>query len=202
MVPYEKMKNGMINGYRIGDYPTPSKDKKDLYQRPLGFVEITAENRNTKISPHFKLGQFLCKQSGSYPKYVVIREKLPLKLEYLLEKLNEKGVPCNSFSVMSGYRTPYYNRAIGNVKYSRHLFGDAADIFVDSDPSENYVADLNGDGRRDERDGDYFFSMVNDLNNRLSSSPYVGGIGRYKATKAHGPFVHVDARGVLKRWGE
>jgi len=28
----------------------------------------------------------------------------------------------------------------------------------------------------------------------------VGGIGIYPATSAHGPFVHIDARGTRARW--
>jgi uncharacterized protein YcbK (DUF882 family) len=28
-----------------------------------------------------------------------------------------------------------------------------------------------------------------------------GGIGIYPATSAHGPFVHIDARGTRARWG-
>jgi uncharacterized protein YcbK (DUF882 family) len=29
----------------------------------------------------------------------------------------------------------------------------------------------------------------------------IGGIGIYKATSAHGPFVHIDVRGNRARWG-
>jgi hypothetical protein len=29
----------------------------------------------------------------------------------------------------------------------------------------------------------------------------VGGVAPYKATRAHGPFVHVDVRGERARWG-
>jgi uncharacterized protein YcbK (DUF882 family) len=29
----------------------------------------------------------------------------------------------------------------------------------------------------------------------------IGGIGIYKATDAHGPFVHIDVRGNRARWG-
>ena len=28
-----------------------------------------------------------------------------------------------------------------------------------------------------------------------------GGVGIYKATSAHGPFVHIDVRGTKARWG-
>ena len=60
-----------------------------------------------------------------------LRPRLLLKLEMMLEKVNAAGYRCDTFQVMSGYRTPHYNMAIGNVKYSRHVWGGAADIFVD-----------------------------------------------------------------------
>ena len=47
----------------------------------------------------------------------------------ILQKVNERGYRCDTFHIMSGYRTPYYNGAIGNVRYSRHVWGGAADIF-------------------------------------------------------------------------
>lgn len=200
MVPYSKVRQGMLNGYRIGSYPTVPKNIGALYNRPKGFIEITKENRNTLLTPHFRLSQFLCKQQGGYPKYIVLRERLPLKLEAVLEKINERGVPANSLSIMSGYRTPYYNRAIGNVSLSRHMFGDAADIFVDSEPRENYMADLNADGKRDHRDGDVLYKILNEVEEHPSFAPYVGGLAKYKPTKYHGPFVHIDARGAAKRW--
>ena len=43
-----------------------------LYLPPPGFVEVTKENQDTKLSPHFALKQFLCKEDTSkqFPKYV------------------------------------------------------------------------------------------------------------------------------------
>jgi uncharacterized protein YcbK (DUF882 family) len=131
----------------------------------------------------------------------VLRERLLFKLEAMLEQLNADGIRCRTFTVMSGYRTPYYNSNLRNVRYSRHLWGDAADIFVDNDPSDNYIADLNGDGKRDQKDLDMLYHIVSELNERPSFEPFVGGLGRYESTKNHGPFIHVDARGTRATWG-
>lgn len=201
MIPLSQVKNGMLNGYKIGTYPKVPADKAAMYPLPRGFVEVTPENRNTFISPHFRLGQFLCKQEGKYPKYVVLRERLPLKLETVMETLNQQGIVCHSLSIMSGYRTPHYNHFLGNVKYSRHMWGDAADIFIDSEPAENTMADLNGDGKRDFRDGELIYNALNELDEKPSFA-YAGGLAKYKPTRSHGPFIHVDARGTSKRWGE
>lgn len=201
MVPYEKLRAESINGYRIGRYPKAPPEKGSVYAPPRGFIEVTPANKNALLTPHFKLGQFLCKQEGTYPKYVVLRERLVLKLECLLEHVNKEGIPARTFSVMSGYRTPFYNRNLKNVKFSRHMWGDAADIFITNDPNDNYMADLNGDGKRDSKDAKILFRMVSELQDKPSFQEFVGGLGWYKPTSAHGPFVHVDARGTKAKWG-
>ena len=66
MVPFTDVQDGRLNGYRIGKYPAKTQ--------PLGFVEVTTDTIRTKLSPHFELRQFLCKQPGGFPKYVVLSE--------------------------------------------------------------------------------------------------------------------------------
>lgn len=200
MVPYGKMKDGVLNGYRIGDYPKAPANKA-AYSTPRGFIEVTDENRNTRVSPHFTLGQFLCKQSGSNAsKYVVLRERLIFKLELLLEHVNSQGIPARTFSVMSGYRTPFYNKALGNVKMSRHMWGDAADIYINDTPGVVGMEDLNGDGRSTGKDAELLYEVMDELNDEPAFKKFLGGLGWYKPTKAHGPFVHVDARGTAAHW--
>ncbi len=201
-VPYDHLENGHLNGYRIGSYPTVVLRRLAIYKHPTGFVEVTEENENTLVSPHFKLKDFVCKQGGGYPRYVVLKERLLLKLEVILEAVNERGYPCRTFHVMSGYRTPYYNDLIGNVKYSRHLWGGAADIFIDEDPKDDNMDDLNRDGGIDYRDAAVIYDIVDQLYGKPWYQPFVGGLARYKKTDAHGPFVHVDVRGYHARWGD
>ncbi|MDX1389079.1 MAG: D-Ala-D-Ala carboxypeptidase family metallohydrolase, partial [Acidobacteriota bacterium] len=182
-------------------YPATPLKGLEIYQPPRGFIEVTEANVDTPVAPHFTLRQFLCKQGGGYPKYVVLRERLLLKLELLLEQVNAAGFECDTFHVMSGYRTPYYNRSIGNVKYSRHVYGGAADIFIDVDPRDGNMDDLNGDGKIDVHDAGVLYDLIDGLYGTDFYNAYVGGLGRYKKTKAHGPFVHVDVRGFRARWG-
>jgi hypothetical protein len=197
MVPYNKMSKNKINKYRIGQYPN---SKKSIYKRPRGFIEITKSNKNTLVAPHFSIKQFVCKQSKSYPKYVVLKEQLTVKLELILDEINHKGHYANSLYIMSGYRTPYYNQKIGNVKYSRHVWGDAADIFVDESPRDGIMDDLNKDGKSNFRDSLYLYKMIDQLSTHPTQDPFTGGLGKYKANKHHGPFVHVDTRGYKARW--
>ncbi|MFH1723699.1 MAG: D-Ala-D-Ala carboxypeptidase family metallohydrolase [Elusimicrobiota bacterium] len=200
MVPYSRVSKGVLNGYRIGEYPAKPFRGLPIYKPPAGFVEVTAENMARPVSPHFSLGQFLCKQKSGFPKYLVLRERLLLKLELLLEALNKKGHRADTFHIMSGYRTPHHNRAIGRVKHSRHLWGGGADIFVDQSPKDGDMDDLNGDGRSDWRDADVLHRLVDELFGKPVLSRLTGGLARYRRNPGHPPFVHIDARGWRARW--
>jgi hypothetical protein len=202
MVPYDQLKGGYLNGYRIGKYPAIPLKRLPIYKPPKGFLEVTSENQDTLVSPHFMVKQFLCKQAGEFPKYLVLKERLLLKLELILEKTNARGYRCNTFHIMSGYRTPYYNELIGNVKYSRHLWGGAADIFIDENPRDEMMDDLNGDGVISYRDAAILYNIIDEMYGKSVWRSFVGGLGRYKRTTSHGPFVHTDTRGFRARWGD
>ena len=196
--PYQGERS--LNGYRIGAYQERPLRGDPAYERPRGLIEVTEANEDTWISPHFQLGQFLCKQPGGYPKYVLVQPRLITKLELLIDQLASRGIEVDTLHVMSAYRTPAYNAAIGNTtSYSRHAYGDAADVFVD----------LNGDGRMDDLDGDGRTSstdarLIYDEVDRLSTDgrflPLVGGLGLYGPKPHRGPFVHLDTRGHKARW--
>jgi len=191
-----------IDGFHVGRYePRPLRGDPG-YARPRGLVEVTEANRGTFVAPHFTLGQFVSRQPGGYPKYLVLRERLLIKLEMLLEEAARAGLPITTFQVMSGYRTPYYNRSIGNeTRYSRHLYGDAADIYVDED-GDGRMDDLDGNGRVDLDDARQLATVVERLSRSSWYRPFEGGLGLYRANRAHGPFIHVDVRGHQARWGE
>ncbi len=191
---------GFLDGYRIGSYPRQPLNGLAIYRPPAGFVEVTPANANVRISPNFRLGQFVSKQEQGYPKYVTLRPPLLLKLEQILTALNTGGRRTNSLVIMSGFRTPWYNHAIGNVPYSRHTWGGAADIYVDQSPVDGRMDDLNGDGRIDQGDARWLASFVDHMSRRGDFGADVGGIGIYGSTAAHGPFVHVDVRGFRARW--
>ena len=200
MHPAEQVVDGRLNGYRIDSYPE-SLNGEPVYTAPDGFIELTSELIDLELSPHFRLGQFPSKQSTALPKYLLLRESLLLKLELLLERLNEVGIEADSFTVMSGYRTPMYNRAIGNGQHSRHIYGGAADIYVDVSPRDDVMDDLNGDGRFDYRDAQWLYGLADELFGLPEYGEFRGGLGVYRRNSVHGPFLHVDARGRRARWG-
>lgn len=195
------LKNGSdtIAGFTIGRYPPP-KDGKAQYKAPLGFIEVNASNQHLYLSPHFQLGQFLCRQKDGLPQYIALVPDLLEKLEWLLEAVNQRGTRLDTFEVMSGFRTPFYNRLIRNVVHSRHIYGSAADIFIDVNPRDGVMDDLNHDGRYDKRDADVLYGLADAIS---EAHPHLaGGVGQYSGNSAHGPFVHVDVRGFDARWGK
>ncbi len=199
-VPITEMKGEYLNGYRIGTYPNKTLHGDKNYKRPKGFIEVTKSNENLFISPHFQLKQFLCKQSSKgYPKYIITNPKLVVKLEYLLDKLNEHGRNIKTLFVMSGYRTPYYNKLLGNVKFSRHVYGDAADIYVDEN-HDGVIDDLNKDGKHTIQDEYVIYKIVNDFDSDPKYKHLIGGIGTYQKTSRHTFFIHIDTRGYKARW--
>ena len=201
MVPATDVKNGMLNGYRIGDYPATPLKGNPLYLPPRGFIEVTQQNQDTRVSPHFTVKQFLCKEdtTKTFPKYVLFKERLPLKLESVLERVNALGFAVDTLHVMSAFRTPYYNHAIGDVQYSMHQWGSAADIYVDP-LKKDRMADLNHDGRVDIQDSKYLYDEIERMLATKELARFQGGMGFYPATAAHPPFVHVDVRGTAARW--
>lgn len=197
--PLSEQSGDHLKGYHIGTYPTEPLRGNPRYNKPSGLVEVTRDNRDTLVSPHFRLGQFLTKQGGDWPRYVALNERLLLKLEMLLQAVREQDIAATTLHVMSGYRTPQYNRAIGNVPYSRHVYGDAADVFVDVD-GDGRMDDLNGDGESDFKDAAVMAQWADALSSDPFYAPLVGGLGRYGPKPHRGPFIHVDTRGHAARW--
>ena len=89
----------------------------------------------------------------------MLKERLPLKLEAVLERVNALGFKVDTLHVMSAYRTPFYNHAIGDVKYSMHQWGSAADIYVDPQKNDR-MDDLNRDGRVDIQDSKFLYDEI------------------------------------------
>jgi hypothetical protein len=204
LVPFTEKKNDRIGLYYLGRWPyeKSGRPRTPAYGNPSGFVEVTRENRQTPVSEHFALGDFLTKnQFDVWPKYMLLDPRLLDKLELTIAELEARGVQVRHVHVMSGFRTPAYNEKGGNTAgrgdLSRHMYGDAADIFVDNDRNGT-MDDLNRDGRVDARDAQVMADAAARVEGRHPA--LVGGIGIYKACCGHGPFTHVDVRGYRARW--
>jgi uncharacterized protein YcbK (DUF882 family) len=204
LVPFSEKQGGHIGTYYLGNWPfekggTP---KTTAYANPSGFIEVTQENADTPISAHFHLRDFLTKdQPNVWPKYLLLNPKLLDKLELTIQELEAMGHPVKRLHIMSGFRTPEYNHGGGNTEgranLSRHMYGDASDVFVDND-GNGTMDDLNHDGRADVRDAEVILQAVERVESKNPS--LVGGVGVYSACCGHGPFTHIDVRGYRARW--
>jgi uncharacterized protein YcbK (DUF882 family) len=204
LLPFSAKQKGRIGAYRVGNWPYERRaPRNDVYANPDGFIQVTAANQDTYVSEHFRLKDFLTHdQQDVWPKYLVLNERLVDKLELIIDDLNAHGIRVQHLGILSGFRTPEYNRQGigegGRARDSRHQYGDAADIYVDNDGSGR-MSDLNHDHRIDWRDA----KIIRDAIDRVEAAhpELVGGVGLYRGNRRHGPFVHVDARGTRARWG-
>lgn len=189
-----------LDGFRIGSYPAEPLKNLAAYRRPAGFVAVRPADLGLAVSPHFVLGQFLCKQASPQPgaaSYVALQTPLLIALERLLGATRAAGIPAETLYVMSGYRTPYYNEMIGNeTTFSRHTYGDAADVYVDRD-GDGRMDDLDHNGRIDAGDAQVLLDLAEGL---TRSDVPEGGLGLYGPKPHRGPFLHIDTRGYAARW--
>lgn len=202
LTPATEIRNGLLDGYRIGRYMTKPLKGLSSYAPPLGFIRLTGDSGDVRVSDRYTLRDFQCKLEGGDSKFLVLRPEALLKLELMQHKLAGRvGASFDRFTIMSGFRTPYYNSKIGNeTSYSRHLYGDAMDIFVDAD-GNGKMDDINRDGRVNHADASLLLAVAEEIDESVEWGWLKGGAGVYRANKAHGPFVHVDTRGYVARWG-
>lgn len=205
--PASDVRGGRLGLYYLGSWPRTRNGKGGkggnvLYNPPNGFIEVTRDNADTRLSEHFRIRDFLTHdQQNVWPKYVWVSLKLVDKLELVLDDLKSRGVNPNRVHVLSGFRTPQYNRGGGDPRgradLSRHMYGDAADLYI-GNTGNGSMDDLNHDGRVNIGDARVILAAVERVERAHPS--LVGGCGVYAGNGAHGPFVHIDTRGYPARW--
>lgn len=124
-----------------------------------------------EITEHFDSKEFDCHDGAPYP--TKWRDTRLAELCGVLEVARaEAGA---AIKILSGYRSPAHNAAIGGAKASQHMEGRAADVVIKGmDAAEVHAM---------------FLKLHTEGKIRL------GGLGRYPH------FTHVDVRpGTLRRW--
>lgn len=187
MVPFSAKLGSTLNGYQIGRYRW-ERSPGESAQPPKGFVEVLAEDTELPVSAHFRLGDFLTHDGQeTWPRYIALDPRIVDKVELVLRYLGSRDhdIPVD---MHSGFRTPLYNRRVPRAASdSRHQYGDAADLAIDAD----------GDGKLtylDELAVSHAVEMV-----EKNYPELVGGLGLY-GNRGSGGYVHIDVRGVRKRW--
>jgi len=128
----------------------------------------------TGPSPHLSWAKLACKDGTPYPQTFIDDGRCAI-LADLFEEIRE--LVHAPLVILSAYRTPAHNRAIGGAPNSQHVQGRALDL---RPPAGVTPAD--------------FYAAI--LAARL---PTLGGIGVYRT------FVHVDVRAIpvsgrIARW--
>ena len=121
------------------------------------------------VTQNFSLSEFKCKDGSHVPDDLM--DNVRLLCENLQVLREELGRPIR---VISGYRSPKYNRRIGGARRSQHMLAKAADIRV------------NGMTPREVRE--VILRLIKE--GQMMS----GGVGLYTT------FTHYDVRGRNARW--
>ena len=121
------------------------------------------------LTAHFKWEEFDCKDGNKVPQaYWGNLQLLATNLEALRRAVNKP------IQIISGYRSPAHNKAVGGAKSSQHLTASAADLKIEGlTPKQvaNMIEALIASGRMTQ-----------------------GGLGVYPT------WVHYDIRGHKARW--
>ena len=123
-----------------------------------------------QLEKNFSLHEFRCKDGTDVPdEFMSNVRQLCMNLQTLRDYIDKPII------VISGYRSPEYNKKIGGAKKSQHMLAKAADIIVSGMTSleiRDIIIKLIKEGKMDP-----------------------GGVGIYPT------FVHYDVRGRNARWG-
>ncbi len=194
-VESSRWRTATLNSFPIGFYG----DGNIRGQLPDCFIELMPQDMERRVSTHLTLGQFLCHIEGSYPQYMVLQLDLVDKLEAVLDEVRRHYPEACDVHNISGFRTPIYNASIGNeTSFSQHLYGGAADIWIESFPANGLMDDIDRNKRVDVFDGERLVEIVRQVEARGEAR--VGGASAYRWNRVHGPFVHIDVRGSAARW--
>ncbi len=204
--PFSRLKEGFIDQFPVGFYPNPEEAQvravqtaPSQYLPPLGFIEVTPENKGVLVSRHYFLNDFICHANTPFPHYMALSPAILLKLELLTLKLRQNGIPEARLTVLSGFRTPWYNQTVFGAKWSRHIYGDAVDITLDTQAPPGLEEDMNLNGRQDRNNIQVMAGLIEEIEEETG---LVGGMGIYdRDTKGNPcPFIHMDTRGFKARW--
>jgi hypothetical protein len=192
MVPFSAKLGSSLNGYRIGTYLAERLGARTNEPAPPGFVEIDENELDLPLTKHLRLADFVTHDNqDSWPRYAALDARLLDKIELVVSeigRLSGKGDDASfELDVHSGFRTPIHNRRVKRAaRDSRHQYGDAADIAIDS----------NGDGRITFSDTRLVARAVEVV--EQEHPDLVGGMGLYN--RGNASYVHIDARGRRARW--
>ena len=122
-----------------------------------------------KLTNNFNLHEFKCRDGSQVPDELMDNVKLLCEnLQVLRDHL------AKPIRVISGYRSPKYNRRIGGARRSQHMLAKAGDIKVSGMSPSEVKAEIE--------------KLIKE------GKMMKGGVGLYRT------FTHYDVRGRNARW--
>lgn len=100
------------------EYPDPYEGSEQ-YAAPVRYIDLDLADPDQSLAPNFVLSELMQARKGRFGVFQ------PGALEHLQNIRDNIGAPL---VVNSGYRNVSYNAGVGGATYSRHMYGDAADI--------------------------------------------------------------------------
>lgn len=197
LTPFDASTQTRLRGHPIGHYPAPSGPGN---RPPRGLLTVNTALLEEPVSTHFTLGQFVTgaastDDGGERTQVLLLSTALLETLEHLLQTLRQQRWQGKTLKILSGYRTPLHNAAVGGAAYSRHIYGDGVDLIADAD-GDGAMDDLNGDGNGDREDVEWLIAQFM----RRAIPATMGGAGSYETGGPAGAFLHLDTRGTPADW--
>lgn len=156
----------------------------------MKFYKIDKAASFRKIIGDFRIKDFVAKDKyytaascwNRKEIYWGINPKILIKLIKLKQIFKRENLNWDAIKITSGHRTPTRNEQVGGASKSRHILGEAIDL---------WIGDIDKDGKYTEADKDRILSICEKELIRDE-----GGIGKYPGTKV----IHIDVRGYRARW--
>lgn len=137
---------------------------------------------NGQITKNFNINEFKCKANGE----IIINADVIAHIQRLQKFRDWYNRPM---TVTSGYRTEAYNKQVGGVSNSQHIYGIATDILLPLEYS----------GFTSERKKEFQANIQNKWAELCKAALLQGGVGWYDRQG----FFHLDSRkgnGALVVW--
>lgn len=100
------------------EYPAPY-DGSAQYSAPTGYLDLAAEDPDEALAPNFVASELMSESKGRWGFF---------QTDDMANLQDLRDASGGALSINSGYRNVSYNAGVGGATYSRHMYGDAADM--------------------------------------------------------------------------
>ena len=100
------------------EYPAPY-DGSAQYSAPTAYLDLAAEDPDQELAPNFVASELMSESKGRYGFF---------QTDDMANLQDLRDASGGALTINSGYRNVSYNAGVGGATYSRHMYGDAADM--------------------------------------------------------------------------